>query len=793
MNRFLNFNSASVRLSALIAAAILVTEHGTANDRPFSLDDVDTFVASYCLDCHNASDVAGELDLETFDVTQGEHPDAAWDTSSWEKMVRRLRGRQMPPADSDRPSQTEYDAVIGAMESALDVAAGKFPRPGRTDSIRRLTRTEYQNAIRDLLAVEVDVDSLLPADEASHGFDNITVGELSPTLLNRYITAAQKISRIAVGGKQRSPGGTTYRLPSDQTQDAHVDGLPLGTRGGGLVRHTFERTGQYEIQLRLARDRDEHVEGLGGQHHIDVLVDRNRVYQFTVSRPKNPKDHSRVDADLKTRLTVTAGPHDIGVTFPKTTSSLLEIKRQPFLASYNRHRHPRREPAIFEISIVGPFVADEVGDTPSRRRLFGDGFDPPDHSTKRAAEILGRITRMAYRRPIDQADLETPLGFFHESAKESGFDAGIQAAIESVLVNPNFLFRIEPDPEGVQSGAAFAISDEQLASRLSFFLWSSLPDEELLQLAEENSLSDPATLRRQVDRMLADERMASLVDNFASQWLYLRNLSSVTPDLRRFPDFDNNLREAMRRETELLFQSVIAENRSVLDLIQSDFTYLNERLAKHYGIPHVAGSHFRRVALAPESRRGGLLRHGSILTVTSYATRTSPTIRGNWVLENILGTPAPPPPPNVPSLKEKSANQSTSVRQRLARHREDPACASCHNLMDPVGFSLDHYDALGRWREFEDGVPIDSRGTLPDGTEIDGVDALENGVLQRPEMFVAAMGEKLLTFALGRGIEHFDAPAVRQIVRQSASDDYRFHSLIKAIVTSQPFLMRTAK
>ena len=793
MNRFLHTRFSVRQILALLAFVCLFAGNATAQDGDHSLDALESFVASYCVDCHNAADVAGELDLEAFDVDQAKQPQADWDTTTWERMVRRLRGRQMPPADAQRPNEAEYETTIRAMELALDHAAELFPKPGRTDSIRRLTRSEYKNAVRDLLKLDIDVESLLPAEESSHGFDNITVGELSPTLLNRYITAAQKISRIAVGGMQRSPGGKTYRLPPDQTQDSRVEGLPLGTRGGAVIRHTFEQSGQYEIQLRLSRDRDEHVEGLNGTHEIDVLLDRDRVYQFTVQRPENPNDHSKVDVDLNTRLMITAGPHEVGVTFPQKTSSLLEIQRQPFLASFNRHRHPRREPAIYEISIVGPFVSEGPGDTPSRKYIFDCRSDSDEDETACATEIIHRIARRAYRRPVEDADLAIPLSFFHQEFAESGFEAGIESAIASILVNPNFLFRIDEDPSHVASGESYRVNDFQLASRLSFFLWSSLPDEELLNLAEAKRLSDPEILRSQVERMLNDERSISLVDNFASQWLYLRNLSSFTPDLRRFPDFDNNLREALRRETELLFQCVIDEDRSVMDLIRSDFTFLNERLAKHYGIPHVMGSHFRRVSLQPESRRGGLLRHGSVLTVTSYATRTSPTIRGNWVLENILGTPAPPPPPNVPTLKDKTTTQSTSIRDRLAQHRADPACASCHNLMDPVGFSLDNFDALGQWREYQDGHPIDAHGTMPDGTEIDGVDDLERAVLQRPEMFVAAMSEKLLTYALGRGVEHDDAPAIRQMVREASANDYRFHSLIKSIVTSNPFLMRTAK
>lgn len=790
-----------MRASFLLSLLILVTSSaatfGQDLDGQADLDGLSDFVQSYCLDCHNDADKVGNLDLDGFDVTEIASAGATWDSTHWEKLLRRIQSRQMPPADADRPDEKEYRAAISALVAALDKHAAKHPRPGRTESIRRLTRREYQNAVRDLLAIDVDVQKMLPADESSHGFDNVTVSELSPVLLSRYITAAQHISRIAIGGRQRTPGGVNFRLPADLTQESHIEGLPLGTRGGGLVEHNFEQDGIYEFQLRLTRDRDENIEGLRGKHPIDLLVDRKRVHQFVVEAPsgKNSyekRDDTMIDANLKVRIAVKAGPHKVAATFPNTSSSLLEIKRQPFDAAYNRHRHPRQNPAIFEISIVGPFDPEGPGATPSRRRIFSD-MNSSAPSRERARGIVEKLARRAYRRPVSDRDIDGPMQFFDEhSDGGKKFDAGIEAALAAILVNPSFLLRVEVEPEGTQLGDDYEISDVELASRLSFFLWSSIPDDELLGEAIAGRLRSPDVLERQVVRMLQDPKSESLVDNFASQWLYLRNLDSVTPDLRRFPDFDDNLRNAFRRETELLFESVMREDRNVMTLIASDETFLNERLARHYDIPHVFGSHFRRVKVAPASHRGGILRHGSILTVTSYATRTAPTIRGNWILENILGTPPPPPPPNVPTLKEKNEQVALSFRDRLAQHRANPACASCHDLIDPVGFALDNFDAVGRWREFEDDQTIDVSGILPDGSEVAGVDDLERAILGNPDLFVQALTEKLLVYALGRGIESYDGPAVRNIVRNARDNDYRFSSIVLGIVESTPFQKRTA-
>ena len=741
-------------------------------------------INKYCIECHDTEVKKGELDLESMskeDVSQ--HPDA------WERVVRKLRARQMPPIGKDRPEERTYDAVGAQLASSLDRLAAKHPNPGRTETFRRLNRIEYQNAIRDLLALDIDAAALLPKDDASHGFDNVTVGELSPTLLDRYISAAQKISRLAVGAPRRAPGGDTFRLRPDLTQEEQVDGLPVGTRGGALLPYTFPRDGEYDIQIRLTRDRNEEIEGLHGQHELEVLLDRERMELFTVAPPTG-KNYESVDQKLKVRIPVTAGPHQLGVTFVKNPSELLETKRQPYNAHFNMHRHPRLTPAIYQISINGPYDSKGAGDTPSRRRIFVCYPTEGANEQSCAERILSTLMRRAYRRPITRADLIKPLEFYRQASAPDGFEAGIEAALSSVLVSPEFLFRVELDPAGIAPNTAYRISDIALASRLSFFLWSSIPDDGLLDAATRNELHRPKVLEKQVRRMLADGRSRNLVGNFAEQWLYLRNLESFTPDLRLFPDFDDNLRQAFRQETELLFESVLRGDRSVLDLLNADYTFLNERLAKHYGIPNIYGSRFRRVALEKDSERGGLLRQGSILTVTSYANRTSPVIRGHWILANLLGTPPPPPLPNVPALKDNTLSATLSGRERLTEHRANAACASCHNLMDPIGFSLENFDAIGRWRNVEDGQPIDAAGGLPDGSKFAGVSGLEAGLRKRPELFVGTLTEKLLTFALGRGVEPSDGPAIRKIVHDAQAKDFRFSTVILGIAESTPFTMR---
>jgi hypothetical protein len=792
-----------------------------------------TLVSTYCVSCHNNKSKAGGLALDDINTQDlGAHADA------WEKVVRKLRARQMPPPGSRRPDEATRVAALSALEASLDRAAAASPNPGRTDTFRRLNRTEYHNAIRDLLGLEIDAAALLPSDSASYGFDNVTVGNLSPTLLESYVSAAEKISQLAVGRPSLSPGGSTVRLRPDITQEGHIEGLPIGTRGGARVSHEFPVNGEYEITIRLSRDRNEHIEGLLESHEVELLLDGERVRLFTVAPPvlgtgqssADSASHATLDSHMKLRVPVAAGPHVLGVTFPKKPSLLLETARQPYEAHFNYYRHPRLQPAVYEISIVGPYNPAGLNDTPARRRVFTctQQTDPC------AKQILSTLMRRAYRRPVTDPDLKKPFELYAKVKAADGFDAGIEMGLAAVLSSPEFLFRIERDPAGSieqdpayvrateqdpasvrragpdpasvrRAGPAlrtrqlvYRISDLELASRLSFFLWSSIPDDELIDLAARGELGKPAVLQRQVTRMLADARSRNLVTNFASQWLHLRNLDSMTPDMRLFPDFDDNLRQAFRQETEMLVDSVIREDRSVLDLLRANYTFVNERLAKHYGIPNVYGSRFRRIDFAdeaaPPQARGGLLRQGAILLVTSYPTRTSPVIRGKWILDNVLGIPPPPPPADVPALENvKMAKKTATMRERLSEHRASPACAGCHRLMDPVGFALENYDAVGRWRTLDAGEPIDATGTFFDGTPFRGVADLEKAILAHPEFFVTTLSEKLLTFATGRGVDYYDAPAVRAIVRDARAREYRFSSIVMGIVNSMPFRMRKAQ
>jgi hypothetical protein len=748
-------------------------------------------VKQYCTGCHNSKLKTAGFSLDTGTIT-----DPGQNAESWEKVVRKLRFRSMPPVGLPRPDEAAYNSLLSSLESGLDTSAAAKPNPGRTDTFRRLNRTEYQNAVRDLLKVDVDVTALLPSDDSSHGFDNVTVGDLSPTLLERYLTAARKISRVAVGSPIRSPGGDTFNLPPDLTQEEHFNNLPLGTRGGTVVHYTFPLDADYNIELRLARDRNEHIEGLREPHQVELMLDGRRIQLFTVTPPPKGTDYEAVDKNLNARVSVKAGPHAIGVTFPKKPSELLETERQPYQAHFNMDRHPRITPALYSISVNGPYDATGPGDTPSRRRIFVCRPAQPSQEEACAKRIFTTLMRRAFRRPVTESDLQVPLKFYKDARTADGFDAGIEMGLSAVLVSPEFLFRIEQDPAGIAPGTAYRISDLELASRLSFFLWSSIPDDELLNLATAGKLKDPAVLEQQTRRMLADDRSHVLVSNFAEQWLHLRNLDAATPDMRIFPDFDDNLRQAFRKETQLFVASILNEDRSVLDLLRAKYTFVNERLAKHYGIPNVYGSRFRRIALDDNSVRGGLLRQGSILTVTSYATRTSPVIRGKWVLDNILGAPPSPPPPTTPALKEqqhKAGGKTLSMRERISEHRANPACAGCHNVMDPLGFPFENYDAVGRWRTVEENKPIDASGGLPDGSKFDGVAGLQKALLNRPEIFVGTLSEKLLTYALGRGVEYYDAPAIRSVVRNARGKDFRFSSIITGIVGSTPFQMRRSQ
>jgi len=742
----------------------------------------------YCVTCHNQKLKTAGVLLDTVDVA-----DPAAGAEVWERVVRKLRTSTMPPSNMPQPSDEERGQLLSWLEGALDRAAAARPDPGRTETLRRLNRTEYQNAIRDLLLVEIDAASLLPPDESGHGFDNVIVGDLPPALVDRYISAAQRISRLATGRTQGTLQSDIIRVAPDLTQEQHADGLPIGTRGGVSIKYTFAQDGEYDIQFYLARSYSGDIEGLKGseQHEIRVLLDRRPIGTMTVQRPPDGDD-SLLDRNLKIRVPVTAGPHDVGVTFVRNSSSLLETARQPLLAHFNERRHPRITPAIQQVSITGPYAAKGGGDTPSRRRIFVCRPAEAGQDDACARQILSTLMRRAFRRPIVDADLERPLAFYREGRSSGGFDAGIERAVGAVLFNPEFLLRVEADPSGAKAGVPYRISDLELASRLSFFLWSSIPDDALLDAAIRGDLRRPEVLEQQARRMLADPRSFNLTSNFAGQWLQLRNLDAVSPNVRLYPDFDDNLRQAFRQESELFVDSVLREDRSMLDLLKADYTFLNERLAKHYGIAGVYGSRFRRVTLAPESRRGGLLRHGSVLSVTSFATRTSPVVRGVWVLSNVFGAPPPPPLPNVPAL-DGNVPANLPIRERLAAHRKDPVCASCHRTIDPVGFALENFDAVGRWRDHDgDNGAIDAEGGLPGAGTLKGVAGLEEALLRRPELFAATVTEKLLTFALGRGVEYYDAPAIRRIVREARPDNYRFSSLVLGIVKSVPFQMRRA-
>lgn len=784
---------ALLMLEGLAAAARAGNQPSDPPAMPFAHEDLQRFVESHCLGCHDHANQKGRL---AFD----DRIEAGFERNSelWEKVVRKLSARQMPPAGSPQPDEREFAAVVNWLESSLDAAAAANPRPGRTDSLRRLNRTEYKNSIRDLLALDVDVSALLPADESSHGFDNVTVTDLTPTLLNRYLSAAQKISRLAVGRGLRSPGGETIRIRPDVTQDTHLEGSPLGTRGGTSFTYTFPRDGEYEVQVHLMRDRNDEIESLREPHELEVALDRERIKLFTI-KPQKGRSDNPAGSKQSVRLKTTAGPHRLSVAFLKKPSSLLESDRQPLNVHFNFYRHPRIGPAVYEVTVIGPFAASDSGTSPSRQRIFLCEPVSTEDEEACAKLIFADLARRAYRRPVTDDDLKPLITVFRRSAalyrrdhSEDGFRGGIEMTLVSLLINPNFLFRIERDPPDLAKGTAYRISGLELASRLSYFLWSSAPDAELLALAESGALAKPEVLEAQVRRLLADERSQSLVNNFAGQWLYLRNLEAVTPDMRLFPDFDDNLRQAFRQETELFVESILREDGSVLDLIKSDYTFLNERLAKHYGIPHVYGSRFRRVKLDPASHRGGLLRQGSILAVTSYATRTSPVLRGHWVLKNLIGAEPPPPPPDVPALAEKTILGNLSVRERLQQHRERPACAGCHNQMDPIGFALENFDAVGRWRETEAEAPLDVTGSLLGGTDFQGIGGLEQALLAHPDLVARTLTEKLLTFALGRGIEPDDAPAIRKIVRDARDDNYRLSKLILGIAESIPFQMRTA-
>jgi hypothetical protein len=747
----------------------------------------------YCVPCHSARLKTAGLVLEGLDLS-----DVSTQTATWEKVARRLRARMMPPLGAPKPDEGARQALVSWLEAALDASAAAHPRPGKP-LLHRLNRTEYANAVRDLLDVDVDVTRLLPPDDPSSGFDNIadTLG-VSPALTERYLAAARKVSALAVGDTQTAPASTLFRTRQDLSQHRHLEGLPIGTVGGLLARVTLPLDAEYIVQPRLFRTSLGVTRGLEYPHRLEISVDGERVHlasfggdvDFRASLANSTKLADEVDARLRVRLSLRAGPHAIAVAFLEKSGALGTSRLQPFVRSSTDPIDHAGVPHLDTLLVTGPFDARGSGDSPSRRRIFVCRPGRDAEETSCATRILSTLARRAYRGSPTQDQLRRVMAAYREARKTGTFDAGIQTAVERILASPLFIFRPEAEPPRLAAGSVYQISDLELASRLSFFLWSSIPDDRLLDLAEQRTLSQPGILAGEVRRMLADPRM-SLVSNFASQWLYLRNLRSQVPDSNEFPDFDDNLRQAFLRETEMFIDSLIREDRSVLELLTADHTFVNERLARHYGLPHVYGSQMRRVTVADQARRG-LLGQGSVLMVTSHVDRTSPVVRGKWILENILGTPPPPPPPNVPPLENSDSAKARTMRQRMEAHRANPACAACHRVMDPIGLSLENFDAVGAWRARDGGVLIDATGQLTDGTPIDGPIQLRKALLRDPEMFVRTLTEKLLTYAIGRGLTHEDMPAVRGIVRQAAQGNYRFSALLDGIVNSAPFRSATA-
>ena len=737
----------------------------------------------YCIGCHSGPTPFAGLNLEVLDLSNLEDNGAIW-----EKLLRKLRNNEMPPAGMPRPDVSAYEALVKYIETERDRLAEVKPNPGRP-TLHRLNRAEYANAIRDLLGLEIDVAELLPADDIGYGFDNIgDVLTVSPLLLERYLLAASKISRLAVGDTTLPSSYQTYVVPRGLIQrDRMSEATPVGSRGGTSIRHRFPLDGEYEISVGLQRGRADEFLGLDRERKLDLRLDDQRLGLFTIAADPRGQVHGTgkdPDSDLKVRVPVKAGTRTLVATFLKDT-----VMPEGILL------RNRDETNFFEgvgsISIAGPYNVQGPGETSSRDRIFLCHPATRAEEQACAGRIFSSLARRAYRRPIAADDLTPLLALYQQGAQSGGFEAGVRLALQKILVSPEFIFRMELDPPDAAPGSVHRISDVELASRLSFFLWSSIPDDELLAAAERGALSDPSVLAAQVRRMLADPRLQALVKNFSGQWLYLRNIAGIQPDSTSFPNFDENLRQALAQETELLIESTLREDRSVADLLRTDYTFLNQRLAEHYGIKGIYGTEFRRVTL-DDPQRYGLLGQASILTVTSYPNRTAPTIRGKWVLEQLLGTPPPPPPPNVPSLKDDASTKTLTMRQRMEQHRANPTCAVCHRMMDPLGFSLENFDGLGRWRE-STGVgtgPIGSSGVLPDGTTFDGPAGLREVLVGKRDLFVETFTERLLTYALGRGVEHYDRPVVRKITREAAADNQRWSSIILGIVNSAPFQMR---
>ena len=761
----------------------------------------------YCVTCHNERMKAGGLALSALDLAN-----LTKDAEAWEQVVRKLRTGAMPPVGRPRPDSAAAHTLVTYLETELDRAAMTSPNPGRP-SLQRLNRSEYHNAVRDLLAVDIDAASMLPADVAGHGFDNNADAlTLSPALTERYLGAAAKVAQMALGRPRGLPTPETFFVPTDRDQGRRVsDELPLGSRGGMALRYLFPADGEYLFELRPKES------GAGGgfegitaePHQIDVALDGVKVWSGTLGGPEFARergagaaaaDYERPDRNkmildrLKLQVPVKAGTHLVQVYFVAKTSAVLEDLFDPSLRR-DPYRAGGGEPKLSSLTITGPQPGTAaVSDSPSRRKVLTCTPSVSAEAEPCAKKIISMLARRAYRRPVTEEDLRVPMASYRDGVAKGGFEAGLEIAIRSILVSPNFLFRIESEPPAASASGPYQVSDLDLASRLSFFLWSSIPDDQLLDAAAKKTLRKPEVLQQQVRRMLADPKSQALVDNFAGQWLHIRNVAGHQPSPETLFHYDDNLRKAFERETQMFFESIIRENRSVLDLLSADYTFLNERLARHYGVPGVFGERFRRVTLPPDSVRGGLIGQGAILMATSYPNRTSPVIRGKWILENVFGAPPPPPPPNVPELKdERDPRKVLPMREQLAAHRKNPVCAGCHAQMDQLGFALENFDAIGEWRDlYPSGAKVDASAELPDGTKFDGPVELKKVLLKHSDEFLTTMTEKMLTYALGRGLEASDAPTVRQIKREAAKGGYKFEALVRGIVTSTPFTMRMA-
>ena len=823
MKRLLTFGVA-VAASGFLSVAD-AQQSQTVSARELSPQRV--LLDQYCVTCHNQG-IVGTTPMpeESLTITQLRDLGLTLDTENvnnvaenpavWEKVVRKLRVGVMPPPDNPRPDNDSYNGFRIWLETELDGVSAQQVNPGRTQAFHRLNQTEYRNAVRDLFSLDIDVTELIPADAPDqHGFDNnAEVLSLSPSLMERYVSAAHKIAELAVGATPRGTAIKTYDVPLNLIQDdRRNDYLPFGSRGGTAIQHTFPVDGEYKITVKLQTNYVDFVRGIDAPHEIEISLDGERLeaYTFGGEAPGTPAPYSYAgnirgsddweewsmafaEEGFEIQVQVNAGPRVIGATFPREMWEPEGIQ-QPRLFGYHLAvtELPDINPGVGSIAIEGPLSVLGPGDTPSRQQIFSCRPASADAEPACARQILSSLARSAYRRTVEDGDVQGLLDFYTEGRREGGFDRGIQFALERLLVSPDFLFRIQQDPTDTKPGATYPINDLELASRLSFFLWSSQPDDELLDLAENGELREPDVLEAQVQRMMADSRASAFIENFVGQWLYLRNLDSHYPLPSSFPEFDENLREAFQLETELFIDDQIRADRSILELLSADYSYINERLARHYGIPGIYGNRYRKVTL-DDSQRGGLLSHGSLLTVTSYPNRTSPVLRGKFVLENLLGSPPPEPPPNVPALEEASADgRVLTMREAMAQHRENPACSVCHAAMDPIGFSLENYDAVGKWRQKFAGQAVDASGTMPDGRVFDGPAGLRGLLLDQPNDFVGTVTEKLLMFALGRGLEYYDMPAVRAIVRNAGQEDYRWSSVILGVIESDPFQMRRTR